>query len=482
MELTQRYRDKFWTAIVCLVVSLGSAWVVSIGGLIAGVAILGLVLSLGILLFIFNNYRDGFLLLLLYGFFMFHIYRMLPASPASFPMGTIVEILLVLISISILLHQTNDGHLNAGFYKNPISLALLMFSSYTILLLFHPLSAAITGRILAVREIVMLLLLYFISIHVFRTYSFIYRFAGVWIFLALMAALYGIYQEVFGLQSWELKWLYSGPDHGRLAIIWGHIRKWSFLSDINAFGLLMSYSGLVCLVLALGPIHYAKKIFLIGCSLLMFISMTFSGTRTAMAMVVFGLVFYIVATLNRKTSLAVLVAFSIGMLALFYGPFYGPNFNRLRSTFSGSKDPSMNMRDNTRERMQPYVRLHPLGGGLNTTGVLGLKYDPSHELAGNWDTDSGYLKTALERGWVGLLIQLGLYATIMIYGLKFFYSTRDPIAASYCCAYLTGFFALTVANYAQDALDQKPMNIIVMGSIASIIGLYTLNKNNKYDA
>jgi len=64
----------------------------------------------------------------------------------------------------------------------------------------------------------------------------------------------------------------------------------------------------------------------------------------------------------------------------------------------------MNVRDNTRARVQPYARSHPFGGGLNTSGALGLKYDPGHPLAGNWDTDSGYLKTALERGLGGLAV------------------------------------------------------------------------------
>jgi len=57
-----------------------------------------------------------------------------------------------------------------------------------------------------------------------------------------------------------------------------------------------------------------------------------------------------------------------------------------RSTFKVKEDPSMNVRDNTRARVQPYARSHPFGGGLNTSGALGLKYDPGHPLAGNWDT------------------------------------------------------------------------------------------------
>ena len=138
----------------------------------------------------------------------------------------------------------------------------------------------------------------------------------------------------------------------------------------------------------------------------------------------------------------------------------------------------MNVRDLTRARVQPYIREHAFGGGFNTTGALGLQYEPDHPLAGKWDPDSGYLKTALERGWVGLLIQLGFYATILITGVNFYFKTSDPVARITSCAYLCGFFALTVANYAQDSLDQKPTNLILMASIASLVTFSTSTEEN----
>lgn len=480
-ELAQRYRlTSLPMAVLCVGLSFLLAAVISKANTTTGVLVLVGIVTLFILFLIFHSYQKGFLLLILYSFLMFHFYRLFPDAP-YFPLGTLIEFFLALLFLSIIVHTVkNRNEIDKGVLHNPITYGLVIYLAYSCLLLFHPLSTGTTNRILALREILILALSFFITVHVLKTRQFIYFFTDYWIFLALIAGLYGVNQEVFGLTDWELRWLYSQPDQGKLAMVWGHIRKWSFLSDINAFGLLMSYGGIVCSLLALdGPFSNIKKFYLATCAIIMFAAMTFSGTRTAMAMVVFALVFYVAMTLNSTRSLLIILAFVIGVLALFFGPFYGPNFNRLRSTFDVKKDASMSVRDQTRARMQPYIREHALGGGFNTTGALGMQYEPDHPLAGKWDPDSGYLKTALERGWVGLLFQLGFYATILITGVNFYFRSRDEVARAYCCAYLCAFFALSVANYAQDSLDQKPTNLILMASFASLVTFSTSEQKNR---
>lgn len=476
-----RTSGKLFAVLMYCIPPLTLAIAISKAGVLGGVAGVCLVFVLYFLFAVFKNYRVGYLMLTVFGFLMFQFYRLLPEAPYV-PLGVGVEIILALLFFSIITHSigysSDFENSKKDLFQNPITCALAIYVAYSLLILFHPSSKAVTGRIMAAREITALAILFFVSLHVFRSRRYINLYLDFWIFFALVAALYGIYQEVFGLQDWELRWLYAQPDQGKLAIVWGHIRKWSFLSDINSFGLLMSYGGIVCLILALGPFSTIKKIYFACCSVLMLTAMTFSGTRTAMAMVVFGFAFFVVITLNQVRSIALVAGFCIAILTLYFGPFYGPNFNRLRSTFDLKRDASMSVRDQTRARVQPYVRAHAFGGGFYTSGALGLKYDPDHVLAGKWDPDSGYLRTALERGWVGLLIQLGLHVTILVTGLTLFFKTTNPVTASISCAYLCGFFALSVANYAQDSLEQKPTNLILMSSFATFINLMILEKKN----
>src|SRR5262249_5735551 len=156
-----------------------------------------------------------------------------------------------------------------------------------ILMLFHPASKGITGRVFAMRDIYAIAITFFIVIHIFKTRGHIEKFTRFWMFLALLAALYGMYQQHFGLQNWELDWLYLNPENAKLAMVAGTIRKWSFLSDINAFGLFMAYAAIIACIMVLGPFSLKIRAIFAGAGLLMMVSMTFSGTRTATAMIVF---------------------------------------------------------------------------------------------------------------------------------------------------------------------------------------------------
>jgi len=292
----------------------------------------------------------------------------------------------------------------------------------------------------------------------------------------LLVALYALKQEYIGIESFELRWLHATPERFKLAFIWGHLRKWSFLSDISAFGLFAAYTGLVSGILAMGPFESKKRIVLGVTAMLSLFSMTFSGTRTATAMVVIGVVFFIILTINNRRTLIFAVGSVIVFLGLLYGPFYGSTLTRLRSTFNASEDPSMEVRNYKRAWLQPYAREHPMGGGLNTVGSTGKNTEPNHPLAGKYDPDSGYLRLALERGWIGLIVTLGVYTTILMYGVRKYYEVKDQRCKIMYAAYMAGFFSLTIANFAQDAMDQKPIVVIILSSYAIFVRLAEFDK------
>jgi hypothetical protein len=248
------------------------------------------------------------------------------------------------------------------------------------------------------------------------------------------------------------------------------------LSDPSAFGLFMAFSCLASIVLAMGPFKTSFRILMAGLAFAMFLSMSYSGTRTAMAMVAVGLAFFIVMTLrNKKTIIAASGLVFVGAIVMV-GPFYGGTINRIRSTFNPSDDASMSVRDNKRIRLQEYVRTHPIGGGLSTTGKNGVKYSPGHYLAGGWDPDSGYLLTALEMGWVGLIIFQVFFFIVMVTGIKNYFAINDPLLRTYILTYLVPFLALSVAHFTQDALFQKPVNVIVIVAYALMIKLPSFEK------
>ncbi|MDQ2657789.1 MAG: O-antigen ligase family protein, partial [Bacteroidota bacterium] len=206
------------------------------------------------------------------------------------------------------------------------------------------------------------------------------------------------------------------------------------------------------------------------------IAVSYSGTRTAFALVIVGVAFYITIMLhNRRTLVASAFIVFIGLVMLF-GPFYGGTMTRLRSTFKASEDPSMAVRDYKRMKFQEYILTHPIGGGLYTVGKNGARYSPGHELAGDWDPDSGYLLTALETGWVGLLIFMGLFFGVILIGINNFFAIKDPVLRTYILVYIVPFMALSVAHFTQDAMFQKPTNILVYATYALVVKIRSFEK------
>ena len=202
-----------------------------------------------------------------------------------------------------------------------------------------------------------------------------------------------------------------------------------------------------------------KKIALLAGALCMVMGMAFSGTRTAYVMLPIGLAFYVLMTItSRRTMVFAAVAVLMG-LGVFFGPFYGSTFSRIRTAFNPSEDASMQVREQNRDMIQPYMWSHPIGGGIGTVSVFGQKYHPGHVLAG-FPPDSGYMLTVLETGYIGLFIALLLYFLTMVIGVKNYFRSRDPVIKNYYLAYMGAFFAITFGNIAQNAVSYPPADVI----------------------
>ncbi|MFT7157361.1 MAG: putative inorganic carbon (HCO3(-)) transporter, partial [Parvicella sp.] len=280
--------------------------------------------------------------------------------------------------------------------------------------------------------------------------------------------LYACYQEWFGMPAFEINWIKSDNLRFRRIFVQGAFRKFSLLSDPAAFGIFMSSSSLVSIILLFSKIQLKYKALLAIGAAFMILGMGYSGTRTSYAMLPAGFTIFGLMTITNKKTLVLIVIGILGFLFLLFGPIYGnATINRFRTTFN-SNDPSLEVRDVNRAHIQTYIHQNPMGGGLMTTGDSGLKYNPTHPLAG-FPPDSGYLQRALELGWVGLLIFLALLFTAIRTGIKNFYQSKNSEIRYYYLALLVFTFSITIAIYAQLATTQVPISLIfypVLGIMA----------------
>jgi len=240
----------------------------------------------------------------------------------------------------------------------------------------------------------------------------------------------------------------------------------------------MASGAVGSLILALESSSKKIKVLLGAFTAIMFLGMSYSGTRTANIMLAAGLFLYVLMTLyQRKTRI---LAVSVGMLFLFImnAPIYGnPTINRFRTAFNApSNNASLDTRLINREKIRPYLYAHPFGGGVNTTGVTGSKYNPHHALAGI-PPDSSLVANLMENGWVGLAIHLIFLFLIVAFSVHYYYRCQNHEIRSYYAVIAAMLFSLgLVGGYAQYTLASVPQVFVYIPFIAITIRLHTLDK------
>jgi putative inorganic carbon (hco3(-)) transporter len=209
------------------------------------------------------------------------------------------------------------------------------------------------------------------------------------------------------------------------------------------------------------------------------LGMSYSGTRTAIFALIAGIGLFILMTLNNVRSLLFAVFCTLVFGFLMFAPIYGNvTLNRFRSAFHFSNDASYEVRNTNRAHIQPYIYAHPFGGGAMTTGTNGLKYSPNHYLAG-FPTDSGFLKSALEYGWVGFTLVCMLFFVILQQGVHAFYKEQVPLARAFLLAAVVALFGNIVSQYSQTAIGASPQIFLYHALIAMIVNISKLETKKK---
>ena len=168
---------------------------------------------------------------------------------------------------------------------------------------------------------------------------------------------------------------------------------------------------------------------------------------------------------NKTTLFTILVSIFLGMF-IWFAPIYNPTLNRIRSTFD-TKEASLNVRDINRAYIQPYVHSHPLGGGIATSGVDGMRFNKGHILAG-FPTDSGFLRVAVEQGWVGLALNILFFLVILYQGIHFYFVMRIAEYKTYVIAIICTIFSIIVTQYSQVSIGQFPGAIFLFSCFSLI--------------
>lgn len=467
-------KEKFSSTIsiaALLFVSLALAYVVSKLGVTLGVLILLGIVGLPTVYAIiaYPKVAVTILLILAYNIMFFNNLGI------NFPVGTIMDGLEVLLIFGFFLKQKFNPQWK--IYRNPTSIMVLIWIGYNLLEVANPAAASRLAWVFTVRTVAIVMLLYFIFLYHMRDVKFIRFVFKLWIFLTLIAAIYAVKQEFVGFAAFEENMLYNDPVLRSLYFIDGHWRKFSIFSDPVTYAYNMVISAVLCFCLLTGPIATWKKIILTILGFFFLFIMLYSGTRGAYVLIPSALGMFCILKFSKKILVACLV---LGGLLTFVimAPSTNQTIKRFQSAFRPEEDASYNVRKNNQKKIQPYILSHPIGGGLGSTGTWGQRFSPNTFLA-NFPPDSGYVRVAVELGWVGLLIFCTFMFIVIRTGINNYFKIKDPELKSYCLALTLIAFVLNIGNFPQEALVQYPTNVYFYLTIALINALPLLQKSNE---
>jgi putative inorganic carbon (HCO3(-)) transporter len=460
--------DTPWAYAIMLLIAIGIACLIGFVDFRIGFFIIaGLLGIMAVLICLFNT-RLGFIITTVLAFVMFFPKHLIDDE---LPTGVAVDVLIAVTFIGAYHKKSIHKQRLREYFTSPITFLYIIYMGFLLIELFNPSMYSVEGWVFTFRKFINFVMIYFVGLHVFNSVKDVKDFMKLWLYLAILAGVYGCYQQWFGLPFFDENWVMSDPLRYKLYFQGGEIRKFSFLSDPTAYGILMGVSIVYSIALALNEERKKTRWKLIIGILFMTVGMAYSGTRTAYFIIPAGLAVYALMTINNRKTLLFMVSFILLFVVLIFGPFYSNGtINRMRTSFQFSDDESLNVRDKNREMIRPYMHSHPLGGGVATSGVLGLQYNPGHPLAG-FPPDSGYLRTALETGWVGLAYTLFIFFVTLQTGVKNYYRSRSKEIRTIYVAIIASMYAFMIAQYAQVAIGQMPGAFFFYGAMAIIVKL-----------
>jgi putative inorganic carbon (HCO3(-)) transporter len=414
----------------------------------------------------------GYYLLTFISFFTAYPGRLLNKP---LPISTFAEVLVLVLFIGTYWQARKDENQKGNLLKYPISILLIIYALYYIIELFNPDMGSPAGWSFSSKRFAVEILFFVISYRLINTPDRFRYFLKFWIVMSLITALYGCYQQWFGILPVDL----NGMDEHELGLLFqgGTIRKFSFLEGVITFGSLCGFMAVLTIILAINEKVRKRKYQLEFISFILFLGLTYSGTRTFNLMIPAGIALYVLMTMKNKATIVIFFVTLMSILFVLFAPIDNPSLNRMRTTLD-TKDESLNLRTMNRKSVQPYIYAHPIGGGVANTGVEGMRFNPTHPLAG-FPPDSGLLKLALEMGWIGLAIAMLLFLMVLYQGIHYYFRMRNEKYKKYMAAATCAIFAVIITLYAQVTIGQFPTILFIFGMMSIIKRLMEFDEKER---
>lgn len=440
-----------------LLVAAFMGWLVAKEGM--GISALMMILPfvLGFLVLVFLNPRVGYIFFIIYCFVIPGLGRHIPGP--QFGLGQ--DGLLVLTWLGVIFHRS--GKFRGRHLNNDLVWIAIIWLIITVLQIANPERPSITGWFYEMRSASLYWVLSIpLAFLVFNKKSDIDLFLYIIIILSLLGALYGMKQLYLGTDAAENQWLADGA--AKTHILFGNLRVFSFYTEAGQFGASQAQLAIMCIILAAGPHNFSKRVFYGICGLFIFYGMLISGTRGALMALVGGAFVFLI--LSKKLKVLIIgVIIGAGFFGILKFTNIGSNsaeIVRLRTALD-PEDASFRVRLENQKILKDYLASKPIGSGVGTSGMWGVKYN-SDKFIAQIPPDSLYVKIWVMYGVIGLIIWLGIMFYITGKCCGIIWETKDPVLKNQLSALCGGATGILLCSYGNEVLNQMPSSIIVYTS------------------
>jgi hypothetical protein len=418
---------------------------------------------------LFARPQSGVMLILVYSFVINGLGRYFSA-----PFSVMVDGLLLTALIAAIFHSGKEDYAR---FKSPLFGLLLVYTFFTFMELFNPEALGFGPWFFAVRS-VSLYIIFLISITIlfFKKQKLMDLFLIIWCIGGIVSGLYGVKQDMIGLDSAETDWLmnFGAETH----LLFGELRIFSFYSDAGQFGAFMAFTSLVGFILSVRAETYNLKLLYLITGFVCAYGMLISGTRGALFVYV-GAFVYLILDKNFKTlSIGLFVVGTLFCILKFtYIGAGNYDIQRLRSAVKPNDDPSYLVRLENQKKIKAYLSSRPLGGGIGSSGYWGKRFRPGSFLA-ETPTDSWYVRLWAETGVVGLWLYIIIYVLIVLKAFIIIWNIEEIYLKQKLAAMLSGCVGILVASYGNQLIGQFPTIVYFSMSLAFIYQGYFWNREN----
>jgi O-antigen ligase len=435
--------------------AVGVGWLTSALGVVVPGLLLGAVLTSFFVVLVFLQPRVGIIAYIVYCFALGYAGRHVNIG---LPLGAGMDILLVLTWLAAAFQSPE--RLDWSKVKTDLCLLALAWFIINVLEIGNPAGASFAGWLGEMRPITLYWVLTVpLCAVIFNKHRDLRLFLQLIIGLSIIGALYGIKQKVLGVDAMEQQWLDSGQ--ARTHILWGKLRVFSFYAEAAQFGSSQAHIGLICLILALGPFVWWKRILFAVASVVTLYGMLISGTRGALFVLATGTLVYLILSKQAKVLVLGLVLATGAFVVLKYTYIGNSNsdISRLRTSLD-PQDASFQARMINQATLRDYLASRPFGEGVGTIGNWGLQYN-ADKFISTIPPDSYYVKIWAEYGIVGFIIWFGMMLYILGKCCSIVWHIQNPQLRQKLLALTAGYAGILVSSYGNEVMNQMPSSMIL---------------------